>query len=379
MTPTAGAVRRRAAGSGGGAGAGDRSGVPRPLGPLCAEKLSDKFSSLQASERAQSAASVLCRAQRASYGAPASAQGVETVAAVRRRGVVRRPGALAPAVGGAAVPGHGRAWELVTPGETNGVPIGGARAWSADGDRVLFWTRGALPGASGSELARAWEGGAHARRLGCDACGQPLHLGRLGLLVPDVARGDPRPLDLLWASPSRCFLVRRRIRWSAFTAAAPTGRSSCWAAPVLATASALASRAPPRTSSTGLPHHGPPAARRRRALLGQRRSTSSRVDPSARKRRRHRCGVPVRSDGRRRLRRCRAVALRLCRWPADLLHGSARLRRPAARLRAPGRCPDDRSGDLALHPAGLQRAAGRHVRRRDRRRRGRCCSPPAGS
>jgi hypothetical protein len=57
-----------------------------------------------------------------------------------------------PAVGGAAVPGHGRAWELVTTADTNGVPIQGARAWSADGDQVLIWSYGPLPGASGGEL-----------------------------------------------------------------------------------------------------------------------------------------------------------------------------------------------------------------------------------
>jgi Tol biopolymer transport system component len=57
-----------------------------------------------------------------------------------------------PSAAGAAVPGHGRAWELVTSGEANGAPIVGVRGWSADGDRILFNTLGPLPGAPAGDL-----------------------------------------------------------------------------------------------------------------------------------------------------------------------------------------------------------------------------------
>jgi Tol biopolymer transport system component len=62
------------------------------------------------------------------------------------------PALWLPTVSGAAVPGHGRAWELVSSADMNGVPVVGARAWSADGDQILIWSRGALPGASAGDL-----------------------------------------------------------------------------------------------------------------------------------------------------------------------------------------------------------------------------------
>jgi hypothetical protein len=53
---------------------------------------------------------------------------------------------------GAAVPGHGRTWELVTSGDANGAPMVGVRGWSPDGDRVVFSTLGPLPGAPAGDL-----------------------------------------------------------------------------------------------------------------------------------------------------------------------------------------------------------------------------------
>jgi Tol biopolymer transport system component len=52
----------------------------------------------------------------------------------------------------AAVPPHGRAWELATAGPTNGVVVIGARAVSADGDRVAYASLGPLPGAPSGDL-----------------------------------------------------------------------------------------------------------------------------------------------------------------------------------------------------------------------------------
>jgi hypothetical protein len=70
----------------------------------------------------------------------------------------------------AAVPAHGRAWELVTNGPTNGVLLGGARAWGGDGDTIVFVTLGPIPGAlAGDLLAHAL-----ARRTASGWTQQPL-------------------------------------------------------------------------------------------------------------------------------------------------------------------------------------------------------------
>jgi len=54
------------------------------------------------------------------------------------------------------VPGHGRAWELVTTGDTNGAPLVGVRGLSVDGDRVALTTLGPVAGApAGALLANA--------------------------------------------------------------------------------------------------------------------------------------------------------------------------------------------------------------------------------
>lgn len=52
----------------------------------------------------------------------------------------------------AAVPAHGRVWELVTPGSTNGVELYGERAWSTDGDRVEYTSLGPMPGSASGDL-----------------------------------------------------------------------------------------------------------------------------------------------------------------------------------------------------------------------------------
>jgi hypothetical protein len=53
----------------------------------------------------------------------------------------------------AAVPAHGRAWEILTAGPTNGVRMLGERAWSVDGDRVVLTTVSPLPGSPSGDLA----------------------------------------------------------------------------------------------------------------------------------------------------------------------------------------------------------------------------------
>ena len=58
--------------------------------------------------------------------------------------------APAPAVGD--VPGHGRAWELVTPAEPVGPFVIGVQKIAADGSRVAYTTRGPLPGAPAGDL-----------------------------------------------------------------------------------------------------------------------------------------------------------------------------------------------------------------------------------
>jgi len=55
----------------------------------------------------------------------------------------------------AAVPGHGRIWELVTAGPTNGVNLVGTRAWSDDGTRVAYTSFGSMPGAPSGDLLAA--------------------------------------------------------------------------------------------------------------------------------------------------------------------------------------------------------------------------------
>jgi Tol biopolymer transport system component len=59
--------------------------------------------------------------------------------------------AIASGGAAAAMPAHGRAWELVT-GGANGAPLIQSRAWSPDGDRVLVPSIGPLSGAPTGEL-----------------------------------------------------------------------------------------------------------------------------------------------------------------------------------------------------------------------------------
>jgi hypothetical protein len=53
----------------------------------------------------------------------------------------------------AATPGHGRAWELVTAGPTNGVTPFDAQAWGDDGTHAVYLSFGPMPGASSGDLA----------------------------------------------------------------------------------------------------------------------------------------------------------------------------------------------------------------------------------
>lgn len=51
-----------------------------------------------------------------------------------------------------AVPAHGRTWELVTPGITNGVRLLGVEGWSDDGNRLGYVTLGPFPGGPSGDL-----------------------------------------------------------------------------------------------------------------------------------------------------------------------------------------------------------------------------------
>jgi hypothetical protein len=56
------------------------------------------------------------------------------------------------ATSSAAVPAHGRTWELVSAGETHGTQLLFSRAWSGDGEAMVFVSLGPMPGAGGGEL-----------------------------------------------------------------------------------------------------------------------------------------------------------------------------------------------------------------------------------
>jgi hypothetical protein len=61
--------------------------------------------------------------------------------------------ALSAPVARAATPGHGRVWELVTTGPTNGVNPFDAQAWGDDGTHVVYLSFGPMPGAPSGDLA----------------------------------------------------------------------------------------------------------------------------------------------------------------------------------------------------------------------------------
>jgi WD40-like Beta Propeller Repeat len=77
----------------------------------------------------------------------------DTAAVVWRYGWIVPLLVLLLASAARAAPAAPRAWELATPGPTNGVPLAAGRAWSADGDRIAFVSFGSLPGSTSGELA----------------------------------------------------------------------------------------------------------------------------------------------------------------------------------------------------------------------------------
>lgn len=82
----------------------------------------------------------------------------------------------------AAVPGHGRAWELVTPQLAHGAQLLVVRGWSADGDRVIYVTRGPLPGAQSGELFSHSVGRREAGGWGYEPVSVPLTVNESQLL-----------------------------------------------------------------------------------------------------------------------------------------------------------------------------------------------------
>jgi hypothetical protein len=53
---------------------------------------------------------------------------------------------------GAAAPAHGRVWELVTPPDPNGSPVGGVYGIAPTGDRLAYYTIGPPPGSQAGSL-----------------------------------------------------------------------------------------------------------------------------------------------------------------------------------------------------------------------------------
>lgn len=107
--------------------------------------------------------------------------------------------ALAPGAT-AAVPAHGRAWELVTPGPTNGVNLFGARAWASDGDRLVFLSLGPMPGAPSGDLLAHNLGIRTATGWKTQPIGVPLEIP-----TPDFTGSQPLAVDAdiaswLWSS-----------------------------------------------------------------------------------------------------------------------------------------------------------------------------------
>jgi hypothetical protein len=111
----------------------------------------------------------------------------------------------APAQVFAAVPGHERALELVTPAEPVGASVGGVQKLAADGTRVVYTTGGLLPGAPAGDLeatnlATRGTGGWGNAPLGFPYSSKTVSLGALLNAIRPVAFGaDLEPL--IWLSP----------------------------------------------------------------------------------------------------------------------------------------------------------------------------------
>ncbi len=275
----------------------------------------------------------------------------------------------------AAVPGHGRAWELVTPQLAHGAQLLVVRGWSADGDRVIYVTRGPLPGAQSGELFSHSVGRREAGGWGYEPVSVPLTVNESQLLGT-LALGVSADLST-WAWSSVAPLFGGRA-----LGAALGHLPAC-------------------------PRRGPDAARRHagsahqhhlRRRLRRHRAPRLQYERSA-PARRHRTGCRT---GRLRIRRDqpaldrgerrRRTALGLRRGPGrrfgpadhrkrDLAQRLEGLRhqprpgddamRPERRLPARRRAHHDGRLDFTLHAGGLRPRRQRDLRRRDRRRLGR--------
>ena len=100
----------------------------------------------------------------------------------------------------AVVPAHGRVWELVTAGPTNGVNLFGARAWAPNGDRLVFLSLGPMPGAPSGDLLAHNLGIRTATGWAKQPIGAPLEIP-----TPDFTPSQPLAVDAdmaswLWSS-----------------------------------------------------------------------------------------------------------------------------------------------------------------------------------
>ncbi len=101
----------------------------------------------------------------------------------------------------AAVPGHGRAWELVTSSEGNGAVMVGVRGWSADGNRVVFGAIGSLPGAPAGDLLANATATRTAQGWSVRPVGNVFTASGVELQYPALLASSTDLSTLLWASP----------------------------------------------------------------------------------------------------------------------------------------------------------------------------------
>jgi hypothetical protein len=113
--------------------------------------------------------------------------------------------AAAPAAGTAeasvAAPAHGRAWELVTPPEPNGAPVDVVYGIAPDGDRLVYTTVGAVPGAQAGSLRTPSLGERTPSGWTRVPIGPPYSIPRLYLFPPvELAGASEDMTRWIWSS-----------------------------------------------------------------------------------------------------------------------------------------------------------------------------------
>jgi len=100
----------------------------------------------------------------------------------------------------AAVPAHGRAWELVTNAPTNGANLIDVRAVSADGDRVAYSSFGPMPGAPSGDLVSGEAASRTASGWVQQLIGEPFSVPLPDLLTSGPLAVDDAMSTWLWSS-----------------------------------------------------------------------------------------------------------------------------------------------------------------------------------